>query len=101
MMAGGIAMTRLKAMEAALSRMPTVFTWPIKKFTTSNIGIPLKPGNEVDLLLCTICLTGEEEDILFPIFEKIGIIFLGWPFWQSPFFLLIPAGKVSHILNDR
>jgi hypothetical protein len=35
MIAEGIAITRLNAMEAALSRMPTVFTCTIKKLVTS------------------------------------------------------------------
>jgi hypothetical protein len=54
MIAGGMAMTRLKEIADALSVIPTVFTCLIKKSTTSYNGIPLKPGKEVNLLLPTI-----------------------------------------------
>lgn len=48
--AGGMAIIKLKAMEAALSWIPTVFSWATKKLTTSYKGIFLKPGREVALL---------------------------------------------------
>ena len=65
MMAGGIAITKLKAMEEALSVTPTVLTCLIKKFTTSNNVIPLKPGNCKILLFLTIKVAGADEAILF------------------------------------
>jgi hypothetical protein len=40
MMAGGIAITKLNAMAEARSVIPTVFTWAIKNFMTSNKGMP-------------------------------------------------------------
>src|SRR5258705_1480562 len=60
-------------MAEALSVIPTVFTWPIKKFTTSNKGMPRKPGNEVTLLFRTIYFAGGELKMLFFIFEKRSI----------------------------
>ena len=100
MIAGGIAITKLKAIEAALSLIPTVFTCPPKKFTTSNNGMPRKPGSDVVLLLVIIIFAGGNAAILFPILLNRGII-LDWLFWQSPSVLSVPADKAGHILNDQ
>ena len=70
-----MAINKLYAMAEALSVIPTVFTWPIKKFTTSYKGIPLKPGNDVALLLSIIILTGLVAATLFPILVRRGIIY--------------------------
>jgi hypothetical protein len=43
-MAGGMAMIKLKAIEEALSVMPTAFTCLKKNPTTSNKEMPLNPG---------------------------------------------------------
>jgi hypothetical protein len=73
--AGGMAITKLKAMDAALSWMPTVFTWPKKKLMTSNKGTPRKPGIEVALLFLTRKFARGEAEILFFISEKKFILF--------------------------
>ena len=71
--AGGIAITKLKAIAEALSVIPIVFTCPIKKLITSNSGMPLNPGREVDLLFLIIKATGAEASMLVNIFFKSGI----------------------------
>jgi hypothetical protein len=53
MMAGGMAITKLKEMADARSVIPTVFTCPKKNMITSYRAIPLKPGRNVFLLKLT------------------------------------------------
>ena len=79
-MAGGMAITRLNEIADALSVMPTVLTWLIKKLTTSNMGMPRKPGSDVVLLLLTIRFAGAEEAMRFPILENSGITWQRWLF---------------------
>ncbi len=75
MIAGGMAITKLKAIEEALSVIPTVFTWPKKNFTTSNKGIPLNPGSDDTLLFRTIYVAGCEEVRLFFSLIKKDMLF--------------------------
>ena len=64
MIAGGIAITKLNAIEEARSVIPTDFTWLKKNFTTSNRGMPLNPGSEFALLLLTMKVAGRVDAIL-------------------------------------
>jgi hypothetical protein len=54
MIAGGMAITKLNAIEEALSVIPTVLTCPKKNLITSKRETPLNPGRDVDLLLLII-----------------------------------------------
>lgn len=76
MIAGGIAITKLKAMEEALSVMPTVLTWPTKNLATSKMGIPRKPGKETALLFNISEPTKGMEVTLFFIVVKMGMMVL-------------------------
>jgi hypothetical protein len=69
MIAGGIAITKLNAMDEARSLIPTVFTWPKKNWITSYNGMPRNPGNEMDLLFRTRYSYVGEVVILFFIRE--------------------------------
>jgi hypothetical protein len=65
MIAGGMAITKLNAIDEARSVIPTAFTWLKKNFITSNRGIPLNPGKDFALLLLTIKVAVRVEARLF------------------------------------
>ena len=58
MIAGGIAITKLNAMDDALSVIPTDFIWLKKNLITSKSGMPRNPGNEFALLFLTKNVAG-------------------------------------------
>ena len=60
MIAGGIAMVKLKEIAEALSVNPVFFACKKKKRTTSNKGMPWKPGRNILLLFLITKLTGTE-----------------------------------------
>jgi hypothetical protein len=73
--AGGIAITKLKAMADALSFIPTFFTCLAKKLITSKRGIPWKPGNTITLLLLTRKVIGADVETVLVILAKKDILF--------------------------
>ena len=60
MMEGGMAIVKLNATEAALSLKPVFCACKKKKRTTSNKGMPWKPGRNILLLFLIMNLTGDE-----------------------------------------
>jgi hypothetical protein len=63
MITAGIVMVKLKAMADALSVKPTFFACKKKNRTTSNRGMPSKPGRKIFLLFRIRKLTGGETSI--------------------------------------
>jgi hypothetical protein len=75
MMAGGIAIVKLKATEDALSVKPVLRACKKKKRITSKSGIPLKPGKNMNLLFLIRKLTGPDtRNLLFSRVRKCMFI---------------------------
>jgi hypothetical protein len=53
MVAAGMAVRKLKAIERARSINPTFLTWLVKNLITSNRGVPWNPGRMILLLLAS------------------------------------------------
>src|SRR5258708_35228724 len=70
MVAAGIAVRKLKAMDRARSFNPTFLTWLEKNRTTSYKGIPWNPGKMILLLLAS---SQRKKTLLYNFLSSLSI----------------------------